>query len=1070
MKKLLSYLSIQILTFFIIGACYAQLSDDEYNHAWENQRINEINRETPHATFVPYDKEAKVAVNDYTTSPFYQCLNGKWKFNLVNHPDLRPEGFFKPAFDDAKWDLIDVPSNWELKGYDYPIYTNITYPHPATPPTIQGDHNPVGSYRTTFEISPQWKGKQIILHFGAAGSAYYVWVNGNRVGYSEDSKTPSEFNITKYLQEGKNLLAVQIFRWSDGSYLEDQDFFRMSGITRDVYLLARNTVHLYDFRSTASLDSKYQNGLFNLDLKIRNSLPSNQSITVETKISRDGKDLFKESSKLVCFANFNELKFASNLPKVLPWSCEKPNLYQLVITLKDQSGKIIESEGCKIGFRKVEFKNGNLCINGQKIYVKGVNMHEHHQVNGHVVDKETMMKDLSLMKQFNINTVRTCHYPEPELWYELCDQYGMYLIDEANIESHGMGYGSKSLAKDSTWYGAHLFRTRNMVERDKNHPAVIIWSLGNEAGDGTNFEKTYAFIKNFDPTRPVQYEQAGQKAHTDIVCPMYSRIPDLIKYATAHKDRPLIMCEYAHAMGNSVGNFQDYWDVIEKYEALQGGCIWDWVDQGLLTKNSQGEPFWAYGGDFGPKDVVSDGNFCCNGVVNPDRNPKSSLYEVKKVYQNIGFKALDLNKGKFQIVNKFNFTDLKNYQFSWRIEADGVKISGGELANIAAAPGSVKEAVIPYKIVPEAGKGYFIVLEAKSLAATDLVPKGHIVAYEQFELPVSQPATTFVPVGKVSLDLSPVNVILTGKNFKIQFDLAKGVINGLNYNGIEMLTDGKGPEPDFWRAPTDNDFGNGLDQRCRIWRKAGAERQLIDHKVNTISDSETEIRFTFSLPGLKGETAATYESLYRVFGNGSISIRNSYSPGTDKLPEIPRMGMQMQLKREFENFEWYGRGPLESYWDKKSGSLVGLYSGKVKDQYFPYVRPQENGNKSDVRWAALTNNLGEGILVIGDQLLNVTAHHNLMEDFESPVRTIGHIYQGKEVVNRHICDVKERNLTAVNIDYLMMGVGGDDSWGARTHPEYTIPGNKNYEYSFRIVPVLKNDNIPLIARQKIQTK
>ncbi len=631
MKKLSSFLSIQILTLWIIGTCQAQISDNEYDHAWENQRINEINREAPHATFVPYDKEAKVAVNDYSSSPFYQCLNGKWKFNLVGHPDLRPDGFFNPAFDDAKWDLIDVPSNWELKGYDYPIYTNITYPHPVTPPTIQGGHNPVGSYRTTFEVSPQWKGKQVIIHFGAAGSAYYIWVNGNRVGYSEDSKTPAEFNITKYLQDGKNLLAVQIFRWSDGSYLEDQDFFRMSGITRDVYLLARNTVNLYDFRSTASLDAKYQTGLFNLELKIRNHAPAKQTVLVEAKILKDGKVLFKESSRLVSLANYSDLKFASSIPRVQPWSCEKPNLYQLIITLKDPSGKIIETQGCKIGFRKVEIKNGNLCINGQKIYVKGVNMHEHHQVNGHVTDKETMMKDLSLMKQFNINTVRTCHYPQPELWYELCDQYGMYLIDEVNIESHGMGYGSKSLAKDSSWYEAHLFRTRNMVERDKNHPAVIIWSLGNEAGDGTNFEKTYAYVKNFDPSRPVQYEQAGQKAHTDIVCPMYSRIPDLVKYATAHNDRPLIMCEYAHAMGNSVGNFQDYWDVIEKYDALQGGCIWDWVDQGILTKNSQGESFWAYGGDFGPKDVVSDGNFCCNGVVNPDRNPKSTLYEVKSI-------------------------------------------------------------------------------------------------------------------------------------------------------------------------------------------------------------------------------------------------------------------------------------------------------------------------------------------------------------------------------------------------------------------------------------------------------
>lgn len=1069
MRKFLSTVCALVLAAFCAaGQTSAQLSEEEYNHAWENQRINQINREPAHATFIPYDKESKVAVNDLNTSPFYQCLNGKWKFSLVNHPSLRPEEFFKPTFDDAKWDLIDVPSNWELKGYDYPIYTNITYPYPVAPPFIKGDHNPVGSYRMQFETPATWKGKEIMLHFGAAGSAYYVWLNGQRVGYSEDSKTPSEFNITKYLQDGKNLLAVQIFRWSDGSYLEDQDFFRMSGITRDVYLLARNQVHLSDFRSVASLDEKYQDGVFSLDLDIRNMGTGKPVVNVEAKLVKEGKEIFRESSKIVCQPNSNILKFAKNLPKVKAWSNEVPNLYQLIITLKDQNGKIIETEGCKVGFRKVEIKNGNLCINGKRIYVKGVNMHEHHEVNGHVLDRATMIKDLSLMKQFNINTVRTCHYPEPELWYELCDQYGMYLIDEANIESHGMGYGKASLAKDTTWLDAHMFRTRNMVERDKNHPSVIIWSLGNEAGDGINFEKTYAFIKGFDTTRPVQYEQAGQKSHTDIVCPMYSRIPDIIKYAKSHKDRPLIMCEYAHAMGNSVGNFQDYWDAIEQYDMLQGGCIWDWVDQGLLTKNKQGESFWAYGGDFGPKDVVSDGNFCCNGLVNPDRNPKASLYEVKKVYQNVGFKVIDPSKGKYSIINKFDFTDLKKYQFTWRVEADGVTIKKGEFFMPVPA-GSRKEILLPQAIEPEPGKEYYIIFEAKTLQATDLVPKGHVVAYEQFALPYSKAAATVLPVGKINIDQKAEVAVLSGTVFKIQFDLVKGIISKLNYFGKEMLIDGKGPEPDFWRAPTDNDFGNGLDKRCQVWRKAGANRQLIDKKVMSISDNEAEIRFTFTLPGLKGETVGTYESVYQVYGDGSISLKNSFSPAVDKLPELPRMGMQLQLSREFENLAWYGRGPLENYWDRKTSMLVGKYEGKVKEQYFPYVRPQENGNKSDVRWASLTNNDGSGILIIGEQLLNITAHHNIMEDFESPVRTIGHIYDGKEVINRHVCDVKERNLTALNIDYLMMGVGGDNSWGARTHDEYTIP-SKNYEYAFRIVPIQKNHDQAKLARVKIQTK
>jgi len=1070
MRKKNSFLFVLLLVVtFVKGQTSAQLTEVEYTHAWENQHISQINREAAHATFIPYDTEAKVAINDLPSSPFYQCLNGKWKFKLVNHPDQRPEGFFKPGFDDAKWDLIDVPSNWELKGYDYPIYTNITYPFPVAPPFIKGDHNPVGSYRTLFELSSDWKGKEIILHFGAASSAYYVWVNGQRVGYSEDSKTPSEFNITKYLQAGKNLLAVQIFRWCDGSYLEDQDFFRMSGITRDVYLLAKNPVHLFDFRSTASLDEKYQTGIFGLELHIRNLGTEIPVVNVETKLVKDGIVLFNGNAKQRCLPNDNILKFAKNIPNVQSWSCETPNLYQLIITLRDQKGNILETEGCKVGFRKVEIKNGLLCINGKKIYVKGVNMHEHHEINGHVLDKETMMKDLSLMKQFNINTVRTCHYPEPELFYELCDQYGMYLIDEANIESHGMGYGKASLAKDSTWYDAHLFRTRNLVERDKNHPSVIIWSLGNEAGDGINFEKTYAFVKAFDSTRPVQYEQAGQTAHTDIYCPMYSRIPEIIKYSNNHKDRPLILCEYAHAMGNSSGNLQDYWNAIEQNEMLQGGCIWDWVDQGLLTKNNKGESFWAYGGDFGPKDVISDGNFCINGLVNPDRNPKAALYEVKKVYQNIGFKFLDLAKGKFQIANKFIFTDLKNFQLNWRIEADGETIKTGDLANLILPAGANKEITLPLSITPEPGKEYFIIFEAKTKAATDLVPKGHVVAYEQFALPLSKPAELVSINGKIALDQTKETATLSGSNFRIAFDLVKGRINSLVYFGKEMLAAGNGPIPDFWRAPTDNDFGNGLDVRCKVWRDAGSGRQLIDKKVMTISDSEAEVRFTFTLPGLKGETVATYESAYRVFGDGSFTVKNSFSPAIAELPEIPRMGMQMQLGREFENLGWFGRGPLENYWDKKTASLVGLYKGKVQDQYYPYVRPQENGNKSDVRWASLTNNDGTGILVIGDQLLNITAHHNLMEDFESPVRTIGHVYDGKEVVNRHTCDVKERNLTALNIDYLMMGVGGDDSWGAKTHPEYTIPA-KNYSYSFRIVPLQKDDNMDTKARAKIQIK
>jgi beta-galactosidase len=1055
---------------------------------WENQAVNQINREPVHATFIPFDSEEKVATNDYMASPYYKNLNGQWKFNLVTKPDDRPYWFFRTNYDDADWKTIDVPSNWELKGYDYAIYTNITYPHPVTPPTIEGDHNPVGSYRTYFEVPSEWKGKEVILHFGGVSSAMYVWINGEQVGYSEDSKTPAEFNITKYLKGGKNLLAVQVFRWSDGSYLEDQDFWRMSGITRDVFLVAKNPIHVLDFWAKASLDSLYQKGILDLDVTLRNLGKNEQNITVEAKV-KDGDQIILEFNEKASVSNENKtISLSGEIENAKKWTAETPNLYQLIITLKDESGKIIETEGTKIGFRKVEIKNGQLCVNGVPIYVKGVNIHEHNQYTGHVQDEKTMMKDLELMKQFNINTVRTSHYPEPEKWYELCDKYGIYLIDEANIESHGMGYGEKSLAKDTTWYAAHLFRTQNMVERDKNHASVIIWSLGNEAGDGINFERTSAWIKAKDSSRPVHYERAGLSPHTDIVCPMYARIGNMIDYAKKYNDRPLIQCEYAHAMGNSVGNLQDYWDVIEQYDVLQGGCIWDWVDQGVKTTNDKGEEFWAYGGDFGPendtldaataefiskfggissKKVPSDGNFCCNGVINPNREPNPSLCEVKKVYQNIGFKAKDLKKGEFEIINKFRFTNLNSYKFEWKIDADGVKVAGGELPALDVPALGKTVITIPSDIKPEAGKEYFLTISAKTISATDLVPLGHEIAYEQFALPYNASATVVVPDGKVTLENSAEKATIKGDNFAVTFDLIKGKISSLAYDGKEFLNEGFGPEPNFWRAPTDNDFGNGLNKRCKVWRKAGADRKVTSAKATQVSDKQVNIALMFDLAGLNGETVAKYESTYQIFGNGEILVSNKFNATAKDLPEIPRMGMNMQLAREFENMQYLGRGPQENYWDRKTGALVGLYNSKVKDQYWYYVRPQENGNKTDVRWVAFTNNDGNGLLFAGNQLLNVSAHHNIMEDFESPVRTLGYEYDSVKVINRHVCDVKERNLTSVNIDYLQMGVGGDDSWGARTHPEYTIT-DKSYNYSFVIKPVKKKTNIPQVAREKLK--
>lgn len=1040
--------------------------NDKMPHDWENQAVSEINREPVHASLMPFDTEAKVAANDFSVSPFHKSLNGKWKFHFVNKPADRPSGFFSRNFDDSQWKLIDVPANWDLKGYDYPIYTNIRYPFKPAPPTMQADFNPVGSYRMEFETPADWNGKDIILHFGAVSSAMYVWVNGQEVGYSEDSKTPAEFNITKYLKSGKNLLAVQIFRWCDGSYLEDQDFWRMSGITRDVYLVARNTTHVFDFQIKSGLDELYKDGIFNADIILRNLGKTAQNVTVETKLLDGTVKVLEFSKKVSAGAGNQSISFDGKLANVKKWTAETPNLYQLVITTKDASGKIIETLGCKVGFRNIEFKNGQLCVNGVRILVKGVNMHEHNEITGHVQDMETLIKDISTMKKFNINTMRCCHYPQPEMWYELCDKYGLYLIDEANIESHGMGYGKESLAKDPTWYDAHLYRTRNMFERDKNYPSVIIWSLGNEAGDGTNFEKTYSWIKSQDKTRPVQYEQAGTKAHTDIYCPMYATIDQMLKYAEKNKDKPLIQCEYAHAMGNSVGNLQDYWDAIESNDMLQGGCIWDWVDQGILTSKKNEPKSWAYGGDFGPKDVWTDGNFCVNGLVNPDRTPHPSLYEVKKVYQYVGFKALDINAGKFEVINKYDFLNLNDFGFDWRIEADGIKVAGGKLASLNVAAHGKTGFSIPIDLKPEPGKEYFIIFSAKTIVATDLIPVGHEVAYEQFKLSVSAPAISVTPKEKLTMEKSANTTIIKGADFAVSFDLVKGSMNSLVFAGKEMLNEGKGPEPNFWRAPTDNDFGNGLDKRCKVWRKTGDSRKLTASKVTTISENQVNVELTFDLLGLEGETIAKYESVYKVYGDREIEVVNNFKTIAEKLPEIPRMGMNLQLAREYENMQWLGRGPQENYCDRNTGALVGLYNGKVKDQYWAYIRPQENGNKTDVRWVAFTNNEGNGLLSIGSPLLSVSAHHNLMEDFESPVRTIGRIYDGKEVVNRHISDVKERNLVSVNLDYKQMGVGGDNSWGARTHKQYLIT-DKEYSYSFRLKLVKKGDDLNSIARTKL---
>jgi beta-galactosidase len=1044
-----------LLTTVLISSCKSKYTnvpfEEKTPHDWENPAVNEINREAPRAWFVPFATEEQARQYDIWKSPNIQSLNGTWQFNLSKNPYVRPFWFFKDDYDTSDWTTLKVPANWEMHGFDVPIYVNVQYPHEATPPVIQKHYNPVGSYKRTFTIPETWSGQEVYLHFGGVSSAMYVWVNEQQVGYSEDSKTPAEFNITKFLKKGENSLAVEVYRWSDGSYLEDQDFWRMSGMTRDVFLMARNPQHIRDFRISSPLVNNYQDGELKLDIEIANTAAATPAVSVEAVLYDGATKVAEMNQQVQTAAQPVKISLNASMPAAKAWTAENPNLYQLLMTLKDEAGKVIEVLRQDVGFRTIEIKDAQLLVNGAAVYLKGVNIHEHNDTTGHYVDEQTMLNDIMLMKSHNINAVRTSHYPQPERWYELCNQYGIYLIDEANVESHGMGYGKKSLAKDPVWKDAHLYRTRNRFERDKNHPSIIIWSLGNEAGNGVNFEATYAYLKSVDSSRPVQYEQAHGGANTDIVCPMYARMKNMEDYAKGKPTKPYIQCEYAHAMGNSVGNLQDYWDLIEKYPVLQGGFIWDWVDQGILTQDEKGNKYWAYGGDLGGDTLPTDGNFCCNGIIHPDRTVKPSLIEVGKVYQHIGFKPVNLNNGEVEIKNKYFFTNLSEFEFAWEVVADGQVVKSGKIADFELAPASAKKVQLDVKIDAQPATEYFLNISANLKNAKGILPAGTKLAYEQFLLPFSKKN---VPVSKTGLPALTSKeegnmIVVEGAGFKVNFSKDEATLKSYQLDGKEMLM--AGPVPNFWRAPIDNDFGNGLDKRSRVWRKAGERKTVKSATVKQLAN-EVLVSFNFDLNNEKGQVIANYNSDYTVLGNGEVVVNNSFKMTKDSLPEIIRFGVNLVMPREFDQMSWLGRGPHESYLDRYTSALVGLYSGPVADQYFPYIRPQENGNKTDVRWLSIANKDGVGLQFIGLPLLSVSAHHQIMEDFESPDRTDGRVKEGQKMVRRHTNDVVPRDLTSINIDYKQQGVGGDDSWGAWTHDQYRLR-EKAYNYSFRISPL-----------------
>ena len=1013
------------------------------NNEWENPQILDRGKEAGRSSFLLFSNENELKGNNPQKSELYQSLNGNWKFNIVKSPSQRPLDFYAADLNDSGWKNIEVPSNWELQGYDIPIYTNITYPFPKNPPFIAPDYNPVGSYRRTFTVSESWNDKEIILHFASISGYARVFLNGKEVGMTKAAKTPAEFNITSFLKKGENLIAVQVFRWHDGSYLEDQDFWRLSGIERDVYLQAMPKTTVWDYFVKSDLDNQYKNGLFNLDVTLKyfeKNKIKNPAVKVELFDNKENA-IFSETKKV----NNKEPKisFEKAIENVKQWSNETPNLYRYTISLLDNKGKVLEIISKKTGFRKVEIKNARLLVNGKVIMVKGVNIHEHDDEKGHVPNEKLTLKDLQLMREHNVNAIRMSHYPHDPHIYDLCDEYGFYVVDEANIESHAMGAEwqnwfdkTKHPAYLPEWAPAHMDRIERMFAIDKNHPSIIIWSLGNECGNGPVFYDAYDWLKKVDNTRPVQFEQAGENRNTDIVAPMYPSIKSMKNYANSDKERPYIMCEYAHAMGQSSGNFQEYWDIINNSKRMQGGFIWDWVDQGIKTKNDKGEVFWAYGGDLGGANLQNDENGCADGLVFSNRTPKPALEEVKKVYQNIEFKLN--NRTDLTITNHFNFTNLSNYTFKWEVIKNGSKVKTGEF-NLDLDPEQSKKVALDLGAFDESSE-YFLNVYALSKYDTPLVAKGFEFAREQFEVAKGNYFAANKPANTGSkLKYAVAKNVLSFETDDItgEFDLQKGeILKYTSKNGKNVFTNF--PSPYFWRAPTDNDFGNGMPNKLGIWKEASKNPTVVSVNLDKKSSEGVLIKVAYQL----AQANVPYTVDYLIQNNGEIKVTAAIDLTGKELPEIPRFGMRLKLNGAFDNLSYYGRGPWENYSDRNSAAFIGEYSDKVINQYARnFIRPQESGYKTDVRWLTLKNASGQGLKIEGQQPIGFSALNISTEDLDP----------GKNKEQRHPTDLDLNSKEAVylHVDYKQRGLGGDDSWGSLPHDPYRLL-DKKYSYTYTI--------------------
>lgn len=1034
------------------------------NPEWENPEIYQINRTPAKATFYNFESvDDIISGKNWKALPGYKLLNGKWHFYYSDSVQGRPTNFYKEDFSLKGWDTISVPSNWEMQGYGLPIYTNIVYVFPKNPPFIPHNLNNVGSYKRDFEIPSNWNDKDVYLHFAGVSGAMYVYVNGKKAGYSEGSKTPAEFNIAKYIKPGKNQIAVQVLRWSDASYIEDQDFWRLSGIERDVYLRADNQIAINDFRVGSDLVNNYNDGAFNLNVELKNTKSTAETRKLKVELfDANNNEIFSNSKSIDVKPTKSNLLFESVIPHVKSWSAETPNLYTAIITLSDTQNKIVQTTSVKVGFRNIKIENNQFLINGKPILIKGVNLHDHDEVTGHVIDEALTIKDLRLMKQNNVNAIRCSHYPKNPFFYALCDKYGFYVIDEANIETHGMGTTNQGLDKKpelkkvhpayrSDWKAAHLDRTIRMFERDKNHPSIVTWSLGNEAGNGDNFFATYKWLKDNDSTRPTQYEGATHYDNTDIQAPMYNRIPQLINYAENNPKRPLILCEYAHAMGNSLGNFKDYWDVIRKYDVLQGGFIWDWVDQGLVAVTNSGQKYWGYGGDFGAAHLQNDANFCLNGIVNPDRTPHPGLEELKKVYQNIHFTDIDFKTGQVKVTNEYFFTNLNNFKIDWDLFQEGEKINSGTIGVINVAPQESKILNFDLPKLDSDQKEYTLNFLASTYVELPLLPKGFPIAKAQFIIGHFVHHAIEDVHDKLLISTDGDYIIFKSKAFIASFNKASGKLSKLDYGNGNIIL--QGLSPNFWRATIDNDYGFNMPKHLGAWKQATLKQELVSIKlkddkkefdlssikqISNFNGSSIALEVTYKLPN----DMASVKMNYTIKSSGQITVTNSLFNVIKNLPMLPRFGTNLIINNEFDQVNWYGRGPLENYQDRNTSQFIGNYNALVADLYVPYIRPQENGYKTDVRWVSFTNNKGKGIKVLGPEVLSFSAHHQYNADFDA-----GEIKQ-----QRHTIDIVKRDLVNINIDHAQMGVGGDTSWWTKPLQQYQIEA-KNQSYSFSILPL-----------------